>query len=134
MQNMSDSSCTVAGITLNRSKWVKAQPSVEFAGFQLSQEHITLAIANFPTPSSRTDLRSFIGLTNQLSASTNTFAQAHSDPSLAPRMTLCGQRSSKLPLMMPSSPSHKSQPCHISTLADRAWDLFCDNSTETNGS
>ena len=49
---------------------------MDFAGFILSPRgyqidpSITQAIADFPTPGSRTDLRSFIGLVNQLSAST----------------------------------------------------------------
>ena len=73
--------CSERGITLNRSKWVYAKPSVDFAGFTLSEDgyqvatHITQAIAAFPTPSSRTDLRSFIGLVNQLSSSTNNLAR-----------------------------------------------------------
>ena len=37
---------------------------------------ITKAIKDFPTPSGRTDLRSFFGLVNQLSGSTNAIAQA----------------------------------------------------------
>lgn len=36
---------------------------------------ITDAISNFPIPSSRTDLRSFFGLVNQLASSTNNIAQ-----------------------------------------------------------
>ena len=50
---------------------------VPFAGFNLSpggytiSSDITDAISKFPTPSSRTDLRSFFGLTNQLSSSTS---------------------------------------------------------------
>lgn len=51
-----------------------------FAGFSLSadgyrvDEAITEAISKFPTPSCRTDLRSFVGLVNQLSACTSTIA------------------------------------------------------------
>ena len=68
--------CTEKNITLNLSKWIFAQPTVEFAGFILTPNgykidpSITWAIAEFPTPANRTDLRSFIGLVNQLSAST----------------------------------------------------------------
>ena len=36
---------------------------------------ITEALANFPTPTNRTDLQSFFGLVNQLSSSTDTVAQ-----------------------------------------------------------
>ena len=72
--------CEEKRITLNISKWEFAKPSVSFAGFHLSSDgyridpSITQAIAKFPTPSNRTDLRSFIGLVNQLSSSTSTIA------------------------------------------------------------
>ena len=62
-------------------KWRFAQASVGFAGFTLSadgyriDQSITEAISSFPTPASRTDLRSFFGLANQLSASTATVAE-----------------------------------------------------------
>ena len=61
-------------------KWRYAQREVTFAGFIISDEgykidpSITDAIAKFPTPSNWTDLRSFFGLVNQLSASTDTIA------------------------------------------------------------
>ena len=67
-------------ITLNQDKWEYAQSQVTFAGFQLSQDGynidtaITDAIAKFPTPANRTDLRAFFGLANQLAASTDTLA------------------------------------------------------------
>ena len=47
-----------------------------FAGFQLSSEgykvdsSITTAVSQFPTPKSRTDLRSFCSLVNQLASGT----------------------------------------------------------------
>ena len=72
--------CADKKITLNRDKWVYAKPEVEFAGFVLSADGyrvngaITEAISKFPTPTTRSDLRSFIGLANQLSASTSTIA------------------------------------------------------------
>ena len=72
--------CTEKQITLNTSKWRFAQRTISFAGFTLSPEgyqidpSITQAIAKFSTPANRTDLRSFIGLVNQLSASTTTVA------------------------------------------------------------
>ena len=72
--------CKEQKITLNTSKWVFGQSTVSFAGFLLSKDGyqidpaITKAITNFPTPSSRTALRSFIGLVNQLSSSTSTIA------------------------------------------------------------
>ena len=72
--------CAEKNITLNLSKWKFAQTTVDFAGFILSPEgyqidpSITQTIAEFPTPANRTDLQSFIGLVNQLSASTPTIA------------------------------------------------------------
>ena len=72
--------CAEKNITLNRSKWKFVQTTVDFAGFILSPKgyqidpSITQAITEFPTPANRTDLRSFIGLVNQLSASTPTIA------------------------------------------------------------
>ena len=72
--------CAEQRITLNPDKWEYAQPRVTFAGFSLSQDgysvdsSITNAIASFPTPSNRTDLRAFFGLANQLAASTDALA------------------------------------------------------------
>ena len=68
--------CTEKDITLNVAKWQFAQPSVTFAGFCLSSDSyhidpsIVHAITNFPTPTNHTDLRSFVGLVNQLSSMT----------------------------------------------------------------
>ena len=70
--------CSERKITLNTEKWVYAQTEVSFAGFHLSQDgyhiddSIITSISKFPTPVNRTDLRSFIGLVNQLSSSTPT--------------------------------------------------------------
>ena len=70
--------CADKQIALNLEKCRFCQTQVTFAGFQLSGDgyqvdgSITDAISNFPTPTSRMDLRSFFGLANQLSASTNT--------------------------------------------------------------
>ena len=72
--------CAECQITLNTDKWKFAQDKIDFAGFTISAEgyctdkSITDAISNFPTPTSRTDLRSFFGLVNQLSASTASVA------------------------------------------------------------
>ena len=72
--------CSDKHITLNTTKWKFAQPEVDFAGFTLTadgyriHQSITEAIAKFPTPNNRTDLRSFIGLANQLSATTAALA------------------------------------------------------------
>ena len=58
--------CSEKQITLNTDKWVYAKPEVDFAGFHLSSagyrvnDAIVTAIAKFPPPTSRTDLRSFV--------------------------------------------------------------------------
>lgn len=65
---------------LNVTKWKFALPQVDFAGFTVAadgyriDQKITEAIAKFPTPANHTDLRSFVGLANQLSASTTALA------------------------------------------------------------
>ena len=72
--------CADQWITLNTDKWRFSQTEVTFAGFILSGEgyqidrSITEAISSFPTPTNRTDLRSFFGLANQLSTSTDSVA------------------------------------------------------------
>ena len=72
--------CAEKHITLNVSKWKFAEPQADFAGFTVAangyrvDQSIIEAIAKFPTPTNRTDLRSFVGLANQLSASTATLA------------------------------------------------------------
>ena len=72
--------CAKRKITLKNDMWEFAKSQVTFAGFILSEQgyqidsSITQAIANFPTPVTRTDLRAFFGLANQLSASTATLA------------------------------------------------------------
>ncbi len=55
-------------------------------GYSISSD-ITEATLRFPTPSSRTDLRSFFGLTNQLASSTNNIAKV-----LAPLRSLLSPR------------------------------------------
>ena len=68
--------CVERQITLNTDKWVYARPEVDFAGFHLSGDgysidnSIVTAISRFPQPANRTDLRSFVGLVNQLSSCT----------------------------------------------------------------
>ena len=62
--------CGANGITLNPEKFVFAQDTVEFAGFEIGPTTVkpvrkfTRAIAEFPTPTSTTDVRSLFGLVN----------------------------------------------------------------------
>jgi len=64
--------CREFGITINREKFVVAATQVDFCGFTLSEAGIAadpgkvIAIRDFPTPANLTDLRSFMGLVNQL--------------------------------------------------------------------
>ena len=72
--------CCNQGISLNKDKWQLCQTCVTFAGFQLSRDgyrvdpSLTDAIAEFPIPATRTELRSFFGLVNQLAACTDKIA------------------------------------------------------------
>ena len=66
--------CEDKGISLNRDKFRFCKTKVRFAGLQLTQQGYSIsiaAIAKFPTPTTRTDLRSFCGLVNQLASSSN---------------------------------------------------------------
>ena len=85
--------CQEKNISLNREKFQFCQQQARFAGFTLTplgysvSSDITDAIAQFPKPSSRTDLRSFFGLVNQLSSSTKDIADT-----LAPLRPLLSTR------------------------------------------
>ena len=76
------SRCRKYGIILNKDKFVPAVPSVSFCGYKLSAEGVAAdedrvsAIRDFPTPANLTDLRSFMGLVNQLSEFTPDIAAA----------------------------------------------------------
>ena len=65
--------CGRHGITLNPEKFRFAQDEVEFAGFEITSDTVRpckryiKAIADFPTPQSLTDIRSWFGLINQVS-------------------------------------------------------------------
>ena len=67
--------CGANGITLNPEKFVFAQDTVEFAGFEIGPTTVkparkfTRAIPEFPTPTSTTDVRSWFGLVNQVAYS-----------------------------------------------------------------
>ena len=72
--------CVDRNIALNIEQCKFFQTTIMFTGFQLSAERyqidqtITEAISSYPTPTSRTNLHSFIGLVNQLTASMNSMA------------------------------------------------------------
>ena len=65
--------CGRNGIVLNPTKFVFAQPTVDFAGFQITPTSVKPslrsleAIKDFPTPKNITDVRSWFGLINQVS-------------------------------------------------------------------
>ena len=62
-----------SGVVLNPGKFQFASKTVEFAGFKISTDGIEPlpryidAIKSFPTPASKTDIRSWYGLLNQVS-------------------------------------------------------------------
>ncbi len=64
--------CGANGITLNPEKFVFALDTVQFAGFEIGLTTVkparkfTKAIAEFPIPTSTTDVRSWFGLVNQV--------------------------------------------------------------------
>ena len=74
--------CDDRGITLNPTKFKFAQNEVKFCGYKVTSEGYTTddektrAIASFPRPDNITDLRSFMGLVNQLSGLTPELATA----------------------------------------------------------
>ncbi|XP_061178429.1 uncharacterized protein LOC133187074 [Saccostrea echinata] len=65
--------CEQNGITLNPEKFLFAQDTVEFAGFEITLNSVRPcakyfnAIMDFPTPQNITDVRSWFGLVNQVS-------------------------------------------------------------------
>lgn len=87
--------CRANGITLNADKFALATPAVKFCGFVLSAAGIAAdpekvrAIAEFPTPANITDLRSFMGLVNQLAEFSPDISAAAQPlrPLLSPRRT-----------------------------------------------
>lgn len=71
--------CADNGVVFNKDKFQFAQQTVEFAGFEITQDgyrplkKIISAITEFPSPRCITDVRSWFGLVNQLAYA---FAQA----------------------------------------------------------
>ena len=69
------------GITFSASKFMFAQPEVPYCGYIVSKSGWRIdpekvkAIREFPTPISRTDMRSFMGLVNQFSEFTPRIAE-----------------------------------------------------------
>ena len=65
--------CRTHGISMSRKKFEFARNKVKYVGFVLSKDRIEAdpdklkAIRKFPTPTNLTELRSFMGLVNQLS-------------------------------------------------------------------
>ena len=74
--------CDDHGITLNPEKCCFAEAEVEFCGYNISSTGYTAddkkirAIKSFPKPSNITDLRSFLGLVNQLGSFSSDVAAA----------------------------------------------------------
>ena len=74
--------CDERGITLNPKKFVFARHEVNYCGYRITPDGYTSdgdklkAIAEFPRPENVTDLRSFMGLTNQLGGLSSELAHA----------------------------------------------------------
>ena len=74
--------CDQYGVTLNPDKFRFAEAKVDFCGYAISHEGYTVdsrkvkAIADFPKPQNITDMRSFMGLANQLGGFSSEMAQA----------------------------------------------------------
>ncbi|XP_043217351.1 uncharacterized protein LOC122379318 [Amphibalanus amphitrite] len=74
--------CDERGITLNPKKFVFARHEVNYCGYRITPDGYTSdgeklrAIADFPRPENVTDLRSFMGLTNQLGGMSSELAHA----------------------------------------------------------
>ena len=78
--------CKDLHVTLSRSKF-QVDTSLKFAGCVVSASGVTpdpdrlSALANFPTPTDQTAVRSFLGLCNQLAFFVSDFSMASRTPS-----------------------------------------------------
>ena len=76
--------CRQHGISLNRDKLVFAKTNVKFCGYEVTEFGVKAepakvkAISDFPVPCNITDLRSFLGLVNQLAEFSPHIAEAAS--------------------------------------------------------
>ena len=74
--------CRQRGITLNPDKFEFMQPAVDYVGYRVSSGGIEAdtkkveAIQNFPAPTNITELRSFMGLANQLGGFSHELSKA----------------------------------------------------------
>ena len=74
--------CRKHRITLNPKKFNFMRPSVEYVGYLVGSEGVQAdpkkieAISQFPSPTNLTELRSFMGLANQLGGFTNKLSEA----------------------------------------------------------
>lgn len=74
--------CRKYGVTLNPDKFVFGQEEVEYVGYKVSKAGIEAnpervsAIRDFPEPKTRTELRSFMGMVNQLGQFSSEIAAA----------------------------------------------------------
>ena len=79
------SRCREHGITLNAKKFQFAAEEVQYVGFLVGRHGIAAdpakvqAIQDFPAPTNRQELRSFMGLANQLADFADEFSSA-ADP------------------------------------------------------
>ena len=74
--------CRKHGISISKKKFIFAKTNVKYVGFKVGVNGIEadpdklMAIRNFPSPTNLTELRSFMGLVNQLTGHSKKLIQA----------------------------------------------------------
>ena len=69
--------CRKHGISISENKFKFVQAEVKYVGYRINTEGTSLdgaklkAIESFPNPTNKTELRSFMGLVNQMSKHSN---------------------------------------------------------------
>ena len=111
--------CRKHNITLNLDKFMFAEKSVKYVGYTVSEEGITAdpakleALQKFPTPRNISELRSFMGLVNQLSEFTKQTSNV-----TAPLRPLLSKKNAWqwLPEQQTAFENTKSELCQTKTL------------------
>ena len=145
--------CREHGITLNKRKFVFAVTDTSFCGYNLSPAGIAAdpaklrAVSEFPAPTNITELRSFLGLVNQLGNFTADIAgRAEALRGLLrPRNTFCWTPThetafnavkaalSQSPTLAPFDPVSAQPRCRPTPRVSKALATLCCNSTVTLG-
>ena len=70
------------GVSVSKSKFNVAKPEAKYVGYIVNADRVKIdptklkAISNFPAPTNLTELRSFMGLVNQMSGHSKELSQA----------------------------------------------------------